>query len=63
MLRDFLYIYELIKVVINTLKSKAFKTKQVINSLILINIKLIVGWQVINSRVLGHVIHGVLYAL
>jgi len=36
MLRDFLYIYEAIKVVINSFKSKAFKDK----SLILIDIKI-----------------------
>jgi hypothetical protein len=30
MLRDFLYIYEPIKVVINSLKSKAFKNKDFI---------------------------------
>ena len=30
MLKDFLYIYELIKVVINTSKSKAFKNKSLI---------------------------------
>jgi len=34
---DFLYIYEAIKVVINSLKSKAFKNK----SLVLSNIKII----------------------
>ena len=37
MLKDFLYIYEAIKVVINSLKSKAFKNK----SLILTNIEII----------------------
>jgi hypothetical protein len=37
MLRDFLYIYEPIKVVINSFKLKAFKN----NSLILINIEII----------------------
>jgi hypothetical protein len=37
MLRDFLYIYKPIKVVINSSKSKAFKNK----SLILIDIKII----------------------
>jgi hypothetical protein len=36
MLKDFLYIYKAIKVVINSSKSKAFKNK----SLILINIKI-----------------------
>ena len=37
MLRDFLYIYQAIKIVINSSNSKAFKDK----SLILINIKII----------------------
>jgi len=37
MLRDFLYIYEAIKVVINSLKLKAFKNK----SLILTDIEII----------------------
>jgi len=37
MLRDFLHIYEAIKVVINSLKSKAFKNK----SLILTDIEII----------------------
>ena len=36
MLKDFLYIYEAIKVVINSSKSKAFKNK----SLVLTNIKI-----------------------
>jgi len=36
MLKDFLHIYEAIKVVINSLKSKAFKNK----SLVLTNIKI-----------------------
>jgi hypothetical protein len=37
MLRDFLYIYKAIKVVINSLKSKAFKKQ----NLLLINIEII----------------------
>jgi hypothetical protein len=37
MLRDFLYIYKAIKVVINSFKSKAFKNK----SLVLIDIEII----------------------